>query len=303
MSELNVRARSWCFTLNNWTPEEYASIFDWDVKFLVVGKEVGDEEGTPHLQGYVEWKNAKTLRQCKAKNDRAHWEIREATAKQAADYCRKDGDFEEKGEESQQGARTDLHELVDRIMGGETAEEVILSNPRRAWLYQTHIQRLAGMRMQHRTNKPKIVWLWGPSGVGKTRMVMTEHQSVYIKDGTRWWDGYTQQEAILLDDFDGNNVNYRDFLRLLDRNPYRGETKGSYVPINSPYIYITCEHHPSEYWKDNELHQVMRRLDHCYLIHHYDDDGCHYTEDTEVGQGNTAAWPAAAAAAAAVQVD
>jgi len=37
------------YTLNNWTPQEYTDLCSWDVKWKVIGKEVG-EDGTPHLQ-------------------------------------------------------------------------------------------------------------------------------------------------------------------------------------------------------------------------------------------------------------
>jgi hypothetical protein len=51
----------WCFTLNNWTEEEYVQIvqsFSQGGHNYVIGKEVG-ENGTPHLQGYVEVKDKK----------------------------------------------------------------------------------------------------------------------------------------------------------------------------------------------------------------------------------------------------
>jgi len=46
----------------------------------------------------------------------------------------------------------------------------------------------------------------------------------------------------------------------LDRYRYQGQVKGGYVNINSPFIYITCEHPPSYYWSGNELDQITRRL-------------------------------------------
>ena len=46
------RARAYCFTLNNYTEEEYQSIINTKYDYLVVGKEIG-ESGTPHLQGFV----------------------------------------------------------------------------------------------------------------------------------------------------------------------------------------------------------------------------------------------------------
>lgn len=98
-----------------------------------------------------------------------------------------------------------------------------------------------------------------------------------------WWDGYEQQEAIIIDDFDGKWP-YRDLLRLLDRYPYQGQYKGGYVKINSPYIYITCEYSPSFFWRGNEFAQIHRRLSE---IKHLGPTGAtNVTDVTEVA-GNT----------------
>jgi len=86
-------AKRWCFTLNNWTAEDGSSIvlkFQEIGSVWVVGKEVG-ESGTPHLQGYIEFKN-----KCRPKNllcDRIHWEKAKGDKKQNYDYCSKDGDI------------------------------------------------------------------------------------------------------------------------------------------------------------------------------------------------------------------
>lgn len=47
-----ARYSRFCFTLNNWTQEEYEDLTSRQVKWMVIGKEVGDN-GTPHLQGCV----------------------------------------------------------------------------------------------------------------------------------------------------------------------------------------------------------------------------------------------------------
>ncbi len=60
-----VKGRAWCFTLNNWTPEELNSMLMClaDGEY-VIGEEVG-ENGTLHLQGVVRWKNPRHLESVK----------------------------------------------------------------------------------------------------------------------------------------------------------------------------------------------------------------------------------------------
>lgn len=107
------RAKRWCFTLNNYTEEEYQTLIANDglCEYLVVGKERG-AEGTPHLQGYVEWKAAVRLTTCKTRlgSQRYHVEVARGSAQENRTYCTKEGDFAEIGTfpSGGQGKRTDL---------------------------------------------------------------------------------------------------------------------------------------------------------------------------------------------------
>jgi len=94
------QSTKWCFTLNNYTPQEYAkfaSLFNpTRFKYITFGKELG-ESGTPHLQGYLVLINKARLSTLRAICPRSHWETAKGSHEQAARYCQKDGDFEEFG--------------------------------------------------------------------------------------------------------------------------------------------------------------------------------------------------------------
>lgn len=88
-----TRVRHFCFTLNNYSERE---IKDLCLKLsdgsYVFQKEVG-ESGTPHLQGFVSYKNPRTLNGMKKVNSRIHWEVaRNINA--AKDYCWKESTAE-----------------------------------------------------------------------------------------------------------------------------------------------------------------------------------------------------------------
>nr|WGN90636.1 replication associated protein [Banfec virus 6] len=271
--------RNVCFTLNNYSEDEATEIQGYSCKYLVVGRE---NQGTPHLQGYFEFKNPKRLETLKKFNPRIHWENRKGSAEQASNYCKKgdqsheewkslgtkgpnfglNADFYEDGEISQQGKRNDLVEIAELIINDKAEMmDIAIEYPSQFIRYHKGIEKLKNLTLKDRSDPSIITWLWGKSGVGKTRFAVEKHSSHYIKDGTQWWDGYNQEEAIIIDDFDGRWP-FRDLLRLLDRYKYQGQTKGAYIKINSPFMYITCEFPPEEIWADNELTQILRRVTH-----------------------------------------
>lgn len=87
-------------------------------RYIVYGRERGAND-TPHLQCYAEFPEAIRLTTLKTLLPRAHFELARGTPKQASDYCKKDGDFVERGTMTTQGKRTDLEQLRDAINDGE----------------------------------------------------------------------------------------------------------------------------------------------------------------------------------------
>nr|WPR18742.1 MAG: replication polyprotein [Chemarfal virus 96] len=94
-----TRSRGWCLTVNNYTEEEW-----YDLKLVgtqqtqkfCLGKETG-AQGTPHIQGYLYFANARTFEQVKLMCGRAHWEKAKGNPSQNRDYCSKEGDYVEGG--------------------------------------------------------------------------------------------------------------------------------------------------------------------------------------------------------------
>lgn len=232
------------------------------VTYTIYGREICPTTNRLHLQGYSELEQPCRFTTLKARYPTLHIESRKGTQQQAIDYCKKDGEVTETGAPKRQGKRKDLDDVVEAVNAGVPIDEIARAEPGTFIKYHKGIIAYKNTMLVDRTEPPTVEWRWGSTGTGKTRGAVDKHREAgfYIKDGTHWWDGYSGQQAIIIDDFDPKSWSFRDLLRLLDRYPFQGQTKGGYVRINSPFIYITCEHAPEHYWAGNDLAQVMRRI-------------------------------------------
>lgn len=117
------RARNFCITYNNYesnTIEIFKTLTC--VKYFIFGKEVG-KKGTPHLQGYVQLHNAKTIKsfqtilkknklKCSVLIAKGNWQ-------QNVTYCSKDDNVVEYGVPKKQGQRVDLEAMYKDIKDGK----------------------------------------------------------------------------------------------------------------------------------------------------------------------------------------
>lgn len=91
----SIKGRKWCFTVNNYNEKMPTLLHELFVKkkwLFVIGKEKG-KEGTPHLQGYIEAKNAIMFSTLKKIMPTAHLEKAKGSTQDNLIYCSKEGDF------------------------------------------------------------------------------------------------------------------------------------------------------------------------------------------------------------------
>lgn len=171
-------AKHWCFTLNNPTDDERRnllglySIEEHGIVYLVFGEEVG-ESGTPHYQGFISFNARKTAAFTKrCVSQRAHIEVARGTPAQAAEYCKKDGSFNEYGNiPGGQGARTDLLAVKSAIDSGATLADVAESHFGVYVRYERSLRNYIDLRSVPRLFPTNTIVRWGPTGTGKTRGV------------------------------------------------------------------------------------------------------------------------------------
>ncbi|ADU76995.1 Rep protein [Cyclovirus PKgoat21/PAK/2009] len=268
----NKTLRRFCWTLNNYTEDDVDQL-QKDLpelcKFAIFGREVCPTTGTKHLQGFCNLQRPKRFNNIREIfKGRAHIEGAKGSDQDNQRYCSKSGEVWSHGEPCNQGARSDLEEVVSIIKGGERdVKAVALQCPTAYIKYFKGIENY--IRIYHATPerdfKTEVYFFWGPTGAGKSRTAREQALAtglrVYYKPRGDWWDGYNGHECVIFDDFYGW-IKYDEVLKICDRYPYRVPVKGGYENFIAKKIWFTSNKPLEQIYKfiDYEPSAWRRRL-------------------------------------------
>jgi len=265
------RGRQIVFTINNPT-EEDEELFtaaiepDGDINYIIYGHEEGESE-TYHLQGYAQFTKALTLTAVKRIFPRAHIESVKGTTKQAIDYCKKDGYWDEFGKLRTQGKKANekKYEVIkERIMlKKDPLIKVIEDCDNSAQIKFAEVLEKYTIP-DGEYDKKEVYWYFGPTGSGKTRCAYDaiDKKNFWISSvDLKWFDGYSGQADVLIDDFRGDFASLHFMLRLLDGYPLKVPVKGGFTRWCPKRIFITCPFAPKDVYKGVEdKRQLYRRI-------------------------------------------
>jgi len=246
--------------LNNYVAARFEEILSINCKYVVIGKEVG-ESGTPHLQGYIYFEQPKSMKQLKELIVGAHLEISKGTAAQNRVYCTKDGNFEERGvipasqEEKGLKGKEKLKEMWTLAVEGQFLE--LPPQNIRVWEYIHQKYQAPPVDLSVLNNQ----WIFGPTGSGKSSLIRSLKIPFYPKPMSKWWDGYSGEEVVVLDDFapeHGKFLGY--FLKIwADHYAFNAEVKGGMLKIRPKYLLITSQYRLSDCFEENQTVQALAR--------------------------------------------
>jgi len=277
----NKKARAIVFVLNNYTNNVVDVLRSYapSTKYLVFGYEIAPTTGTKHLQCFVCFDNPRSV--LKFHDD--IWQAQEfhietilkGTHLQNAEYCKKpdskdpdrDPNYEEFGVVPLQGERTDWRVAVQEILSGTPIEQVVENQPQLLPCIRA-LDTFKAKCLKPLNRAIQVIVLWGDAGSGKSRWAYDNYPDLYSKPPSKWWDGYTGQSTILLDDFYGY-IQYSELLNILDRYPYHAEVKGAYVWAQWTTVIITSNK-PPEHWYAKGLTPALRRRIHKILFYSID---------------------------------
>jgi hypothetical protein len=260
------RSRNWCFTLNNYSEEELNNVEHVECRYAVVGQEIAPDTGTHHLQGYICFKSDKTLAGVTKLIPRAHFEVAKGDIDANFTYCTKEGHFFQVNPENKpvSNKRKGDLEIVRwddaRKAAVEGRIEEIPSD-----IFIKFYRTLKEIKKDHMVKPDDLdgvsgVWIWGPAGAGKSRGARLMYPDAYLKMANKWWDGYQNEEFVILDDLDKKHDVLGHHLKIWsDRYAFLAETKGGAVAIRPKKIIITSQYSIEGIWDDIETQQALNR--------------------------------------------
>lgn len=269
-------ARHYCFT----SFEDHCPVFTegGHVRYMIYQRERCPKTFKEHWQGYVELKRPIVVGNLLKKTglkallqSELHAEPRRGTRDQARAYCMKEdtrlwGPYEfGSWDLGGQGARSDLKSATDMVKRGASDADIANDHPVTFARMSRGLRDLrCALSSKRRAWKTHVSVYWSvESGTGKSMTAHDELPDAFVMtDEKGWWDGYTGQKDVIIDDFRAKNFSESFMLNLLDRYPMRVPIKGASVEFAAERLIITSNDDPSDWYPSRSAH-IMRRIDNC----------------------------------------
>jgi hypothetical protein len=274
-----VYAKNWCFTVNNFLPSDEDLLKAMPTSYLLYGKETCPTTGTPHLQGYAQFRIRVRLTGLKKLHSTAHWEVAKGSSADNYTYCTKDDkDFFEQGSLTNTAGAASVG--VNTVQARAFRNQRLMTVPFRELVAsgELHPGQVLSLKngiaaikeQENRLNPPerldgvtRNLWYWGESGTGKSMKAQDDYPKAYHKNANKWWCGYDGEDDVIMEDFDKRHEKLVYHLKLWsDRYPFNAEVKGgSTGKIRPKRIVVTSNYHPSDIWtEDSDLAPILRRF-------------------------------------------
>lgn len=239
-------SNGWCFTLNNWTEEEYSSIvhnIDADNFWYVIGKEIAPTTGTPHLQGYIGLKNLKKKFRMTVFDK----------------ICTRDGVQCLRNERAKGCKIANLDYCIksdkDAISNIKKAKPLKIYED---WSKYPWALKLIEI-LKGEPEERKIYWIWGKQGSGKTAFIkyavvkfgaiLLSGSSTNMKHGiVQYKQKHGVCPEIIMNNmgFDTNmsNISYKGYEEVKDMAFHSGKYEGDMIIGNEPHMIIFANSEP-----------------------------------------------------------
>lgn len=286
----NKQGRKWLLTINNplnagFNHDQLIEIAKYFVPdYFCMADEIAPSTGTQHTHLFIYSKSPIRFSTIKGRFISAHIDKANGSVKENRDYIRKEGkwlnddkadtkvenSFYEWGEIPSEAEEKEpaLSSIITDIREGKGVADIVEENPKYA-LRTIQIEALRQTILadigEKRFRQIECIYLWGKTGVGKTRSIFEENDyreiyriTAYRNNGILF-DGYNAQSVLVFEEFH-SNVPIGEMLNYLDIYPIRLPAryndkvafyKKVYITSNIPLEkqYLNIQHQNPGIWE------------------------------------------------------
>lgn len=255
-----MKGRTWLCTLNNpdITLEKVHLLTE--ARYTIGQLEKG-ENGTLHLQFFQNFETSVRLAHYKKRLPEAHCEL--VKVNNGADrYCMKEetrveGPWEFGEKPLQRNSRSDWDDVYLKAKRGQIEDipkDILVrcySNIKKIEKDNLVIKDSDGLRG---------LWIYGESGVGKSRYARDTYPGAYPKLCNKWWDGYMNQKYVIMDDIGLEHKVLGQQLKIWsDRYGCILENKGGAMTSSYEKFIVTSQYSIEEIFDDKKTVDALRR--------------------------------------------
>lgn len=157
-----------------------------------------------------------------------------------------------------QGKRKDIDLVKEMIDDGATDKEIADTYWSTYSRIYKAIERYRTLAEPEEERSDIAPWdfHYGQPGTGKTKYIQAKYPGAYWKAPDAWWDGYTGQATVILDEFYGY-LPYSQMLRIADGTPLRLGYKGGTVECSINRLIIASNKRPEDWYKGEKVQSIV----------------------------------------------
>lgn len=264
----NAKSRGFHFTWNNYTEANEAQLKGLPTRYIIYGYETAPSTGTPHLQGHLYFNHPRSLTALRGLLAGCDLRTARGDSLANADYCSKECNYYESGVRPTSSREKGVKEKERWTTAIKSAKRGLLEEIEEAApdIYLRHYHTLKRIRQDFMVKPADLqstcgIWIRGDTNAGKTHAATTAYPDAYRKPRNKWWDGYQEEEVVILDDVDLNDSWCGSFLKhWADRYSFVAEIKGGSRAIRPAKLIVTSQYKIEDIWhSDKALCDAIKR--------------------------------------------
>jgi hypothetical protein len=273
MSNKQVSAVSWNIHVSfrdEWTSFDDLSAHmrekfsRYEIKYCCYGEELGKQGVTPHLQGYTIFEKRYSLKKIIKDWSPCFVQASRGDSADNFEYIVKEGmKFTEFGSRPKFEKKLSKVDKMKRAIELARSDQLgqLESEMPGLWLRSRRdLERVHLEAIRPLCDKRSGIWLVGSPGTGKS-LFAHRYGDVYHKPPNKWFDGYQNQEIIIIDDLDRSNAEKMGYYLKLwcDCYPFLAEVKGSALYLKHKTTIVTSNYRINTLYEDPDLRGSLHR--------------------------------------------